>query len=95
MTQTLSAAGKQSRRDGTTCSPARQCRVGVGYETSAGGTTQYPTVPQQPHSTRWDCALPSEGCESLGFNEYGNGTPLFALFAHFGHFFADARITYV
>jgi hypothetical protein len=33
-------SSQQSRRDGTACSPARQCRVGLGYEASPVGTTQ-------------------------------------------------------
>jgi len=40
----LRAAMNQSRRDGTACSPARQCRVDKAHESSPGGTAQYAAV---------------------------------------------------
>jgi hypothetical protein len=36
----VDAPPEQSRRDGTACSPARECRVAYGLEASPGGTAQ-------------------------------------------------------
>jgi hypothetical protein len=36
----VDAPTEQSRRDGTACSPARECRVAYGLEASPGGTAQ-------------------------------------------------------
>jgi hypothetical protein len=43
----VDAPTEQSRRDGTACSPARECRVAYGLEASPGGTAHPGAVPLQ------------------------------------------------
>jgi hypothetical protein len=49
----------QSRRDGTACSPARQCRVDKAHESSPVGTAQYKAGPFGFHPQDLAAALQS------------------------------------